>query len=352
MLLELSLRFLVFHPSALAKRLGAPLRQPGWYADPIHGTDYWKLEGRFQPISVASRPVHPELGWIQAPVDPTTYAHDAFDQLDGRRPILLYGASFARGTPANQVHFQDLLAASDLGDEYLILNYGMSGYGIDQTLLLFERSIGHYLGLDPVVVISFNVNSDLDRAWFDFRQAPKPRFPWTDGGIGAVEYPGHSSIAQYLDRNPPAIRSYALALFRFGTDLVPKNWRVPQEERARIRHEKERLARGILERTWKGVAAADVLGFFLLFHSETRFRPAVRHDWREATSTTYLDELGAPYVTTAGDLEAAVERAGSPISDYYIQSGAGVGHPNDASLPILFESLCRGLRGEYDGSAP
>src|SRR5688500_14114031 len=179
------LRWLLFSPSVLAARLGAGLRQPGLYVAGLNSDDFMKLNALFLLDRRASdsmsrdEPVpfpDAEVGWLKADIDPGTYRHAEEGGIEGRGPVLLLGSSYGACAGHDGACFEQLLAASDLGARFALLNYAVSGHGVDQSLLLLRKCLDHQAELDPLVVLALVVESDLERATLSFFSRPKPRF--------------------------------------------------------------------------------------------------------------------------------------------------------------------------------
>jgi hypothetical protein len=95
LLAEAGFRMLLFGESAAALRLGARLRVPSAFAD-ADESDHWKLLRLFQPRAMrkAQRFPDPVTGWIRRPYDLASVERE----LAGRRPVLLFGDSYAQCT--------------------------------------------------------------------------------------------------------------------------------------------------------------------------------------------------------------------------------------------------------------
>src|SRR5688572_29432308 len=152
---ELALRFLLFHDSELALRLGKDLRRIEHFGNIQSDEEMWKLQWAFSDRGGAepNPSADPTVGWRGTLLP--GFLHPQGDDLDrtlaGRRLVLLFGDSFALcNTPANQC-FQRLLADSDLGSRFLLLNCGVGGYGLDQTHLLIRQVVPNYARYDPLI---------------------------------------------------------------------------------------------------------------------------------------------------------------------------------------------------------
>ena len=83
------------------------LRNPGDYADPDIGENYWKLYYQFDGKNKPPKNPHPLLGWIGF-FNPKSYIHNDFRYLKDKRPILLFGDSFAMCVQESKC-FQEIL---------------------------------------------------------------------------------------------------------------------------------------------------------------------------------------------------------------------------------------------------
>ncbi|MFT7464568.1 MAG: hypothetical protein ACI9EF_002924, partial [Pseudohongiellaceae bacterium] len=111
------------------------------------------------------------MGWVGDAIEPQTYNHRDEAALGGRRPVLLYGASYAQCAAGLAMTdcFQHAMAASDLADSYGLLNYGVGNSGIGQTYLMMQNTLDRFSGRDPAVVIGLVLETDFDRAMLSFR---------------------------------------------------------------------------------------------------------------------------------------------------------------------------------------
>ena len=102
--------------------------------------------------------------------------------------------------------FQDILNAdTTFSKRCYMLNYGVGGYGVDQTYLLMSSSVAQYR--NPVIVFSL-LTEDLDRALLSVREGPKPRYVLDDGKLESRMIPIDRDPADSFARTNPAIRSY------------------------------------------------------------------------------------------------------------------------------------------------
>ena len=215
LLFEGVLRFLLFSDASLALRVGARFRRSELYASERSGRDYWKLEALFargKPPDPHTPPFDARFGWLKAEIDPVTLRHADEAALGARRPVLLYGDSYAACMLEEGDCWQQLLEHSELGAGFALLNYGVPGYGLDQAYLLLRATHALYAERAPVVVIGILVDDDLDRCYLHLRDMPRPYFSLAGAEL-ELHPPEGATRFEHVERDPPAITSYAWRLF-------------------------------------------------------------------------------------------------------------------------------------------
>jgi len=341
LLVEGAVRVLVFHPSELAGRLGADLRDPRRFAAPMEDADYWKLQhllARDDGHIPGSVP-HPELGWVRPQLDPDTLRHRHTP--DGRhwrqRPILLYGASFAGCKVPKDGCFEGLLAASPLGPHWRLFNYGTSGHGAGQALLLLQRSIDHYTEQRPVVLIGLVIGSDFDRATLPFRGRPKPYYELVDDEL-VLRPLGTDDIEAYLDRHPIEVRSYAWNLLIHGTDLLPRGLASKLRGLEDSRRRKGQLWRHLVSRFKDELEARELQYAFLLFNREEVVLSDDAMSWRDPFLYQAMEDLEVPYLSAKSIMRRAAERLGADVRDFF---QPGNGHPTALGNQVVLEAVMK-----------
>jgi hypothetical protein len=348
LLSELGLRAVLFGlPPSLAN-LARALRRPELYTAAREESLYWKLQYLWGPpeerIPRARNP-DPLLGWRSRAVR-ADYSHVDMEALGSRRPILLYGDSFAMCVTADDDCFQGLVRSSDLGADHALLNYGVGGYGIDQAYLSLRASIGHFDGLDPIVVFSFLVEDDLNRTLLDFRQWPKPELRVEEGEI-VVDPPPVLDSDAFLALRPPRAASWSWRLLVHSSRRFPRAL-TGQDARD---EQKGRITRAVLEAVQAELDSHGLEWFVLLFHSDRGTRSRRPFGWDEPFVVRTLAELGIPFVSTRPDIWRAAADLGVTVDDLYRgPHERGFGHLDERGNRAAFESLRRGLRGEFDSA--
>jgi hypothetical protein len=196
-----------FPEVAAAERLRNPRRYAHFNADTYQALQQvLGAEGLKREPNVYDR----RLGWLTHHITPGTYAH-----VDGgaprapvapgsrseRRPVLLFGDSFAQGVTAPPAQFQELFERTHLAGELQLVNYGVGGYGFDQICLLAELALPQWVEREPVVLMSLLVDDDIDRCRLSIRSWPKPRYRMVDGEpvLAVSEVP---TTAEYMASDP------------------------------------------------------------------------------------------------------------------------------------------------------
>ena len=343
------LRWLLFSDVPLARALGERYRDPGLYVHDSNAPEYKRIEYLLaSPESrwVARNP-HPVFGWLADDVDPETLRHADEARLGDRRPLLLYGTSFAR-CYALQDCFEELLERSPAGRGLAMLNYATGGHGLDQTLLLLERTIDLHADREPIVVLAFVVESDLDRCMMPFFTGPKPYYRRSAEGFELVP-PEVLDPTLFVGRNPPVASWFGRYLVH-GLRLLPDSTRRSLARTDERTAERRCLWRHLLTRTQEALQERGLSHFVLLFHAEGRARGQWFHE-DEPELRAFLEDSALPYVDSGAEVRAALE-AGTPEEELFLQSGRARGHPTERGMELLFAALLRGLDGSFDNLQP
>ena len=277
-------------------------REPGFYADWYSSDDAWKLHYLFGHWSGPRHP-DPLLGWVKPGVHIGTYDNDAAKILGSKRPVLLYGDSFAEGFDSQFIEDHKTFP-----DSCGIINYGVSGYGVDQIYLLYKNSVEQYK--NPVVIISI-LDEDVDRSFLTVRDGPKPYFKMDNGGpLQLCGVPVSSDPEDFFLTHPPEIMSYLLtAAFRLSTGVYQnqdaKNFcgglvgKLIGE--AKIVEQKKRINHAILLELVRDLRARQLPHVFLLFESAVNFfKPS---GWRIRCLEETLQRESEPYVAARDVIE-------------------------------------------------
>lgn len=326
------------------------LRQPSLWADQKNDTLYWTLDVKWSgPEQRQRTPNCPDdlLGWVKHEITPGTYEHSIAQHIQDRRPVLLYGDSFAHGVTKPPGKFIRLFNQTELGDSHALINYGVGGYGTDQAYLLCKESLPLFEDRNPIVIFSVLVDDNLDRMALEYRCWPKPRLsvdrgllsirrpPTTDGDVFLDEESirPFSWISQFLKNSPTA----------FGE---PPRSRLNKEQR--LDDEKRAIFKAMMVDLKADMKAKDIEWFVMIFLGRLAAISPKPHDWRETFVISTLKELEIPYVNTRPDMYALINEHGLLPKDLFILKGHGLNHLNKVGNTAATQTMLRGIRGEFD----
>jgi len=339
---ELCLRWLMFGEGTVAQALGGGLRRPLLYVDGFEHDTYNDLDRRFAaPEERALVPnFDPLVGWTGAFVVPRRYYPLAARDLKRRRPVLLYGDSYAGcATPAGQC-FQALFEETPWAARFGLVNLGVGGYGLGQVWLLLRESLSHFADDDPVVVVGILVESDLERTTLSLRGWPKPRFSMSGDEL-VIEPPVHG-YGRWAESHRRA-RCYTWRLLVNASALWPPALRARLTGRVALERMRRRVARRLLEEIQNELERRGLDYVFLLFHGEPSLRTEGPWKWEEQFLEQTLTELGAPFVSTRPYLEAWARRNDGSVAPLFGHEPPLRGHYNALGNRVAFEALLDGF---------
>ena len=316
---EITLRLLVFSSS---ENLSV-FRKPGYYSN-YFSDNYWLLYHRIDNSYKAPVQPHPLLGWI-SDFARKTYMHNQIGQLGNRRPVLLYGDSFAHCVDATC--FQEILNEDSLfAKQNFLLNYGVGGYGVDQIDLLMRNSAHHFAR--PLIVFSL-MTSDLDRSLLKVRIGQKPWYDPMADTLVLKGVPVDSSADHFFENHPPKIASYFLNLLNYS----PLNF-LPEKIRDSIQGENERqkqvisLNEKILNETLKYLQAKEMDFVFLIFHfvkpGDAIFDPREENNYRDNFLREFLTKNQVPYIWSKDLIREDTDEMAFDLTRYIAPDN---GHP-------------------------
>jgi hypothetical protein len=343
-LLELAFRALLFLDVPGLKSVSARLRQPQNF---FHRSnpDYWVASVMLTPPE-RLKPVpgyDPLLGWRGSRIAAETFEHKDEKLVLGRRPVLLYGDSFAECTTPPKECWEGLLAGSELRSTHFLLNYGVGGYGFDQIFLMLRASVDRFVEQDPVVVIGVMVDDDLDRSLLPFRGWPKPRLAVRDGRLVEPE-PVAASVEEFVAAERPEIWSWAWRYLRQRSSSAP-DAAAEEARRAEVRE----LTRAILVELKRELDARGLQWFVLVFQGSSVLEKSGRDQvWQYGFVLESLRELGIPYVSSREALMHHRNLTGTDTSQYFEASGRAKGHFTALGNQAVFPALVRGIEGQFD----
>lgn len=335
---EIAFRYVIFSKAPLPERF----RDPGNYFNYFEEPEYWKLNYYFgEKVGKAPRyGIDSELGWRDEEVEPNFKHHD-FEEIKGRRPILMYGDSF--GNCVTPTCFQYAFNSNPtFSKKCYMLNYSTGGYGLDQIYMTLQRSVGHYD--NPFIVFSL-LTLDLDRAIWPVFVGQKPYFKIDNSRLILSGLPIEKSPADYFSSFPFYWGSYLLQYFRsFQVGYSP--YKVTNEHKERVREMAEHLIKNsILEMRKQRL---DFI--FLIFQpdnfGESGIRLSEEQDWRLKVIADTLKSMNAPFITTQSIVGEYYGTDSFNTKDLFI---AGDGHPTHLQNQLIYEGLNRQIFIKKDG---
>lgn len=274
--------------------------------------DYWKLNYIFNRQFNIEEP-DPLLCWTGA-FKKESHIHFHEEQLNGRRPVLLYGDSFAQCVEWVDC-FEDILNSdSAFSAGHYLLNFGTGGYGVDQIYLLFTETIDRF---DRPFVIFSLLTTDMDRCMVKFRDAQKPYFVFKDSTLLLQGTPITLSTSEYIEQNPPEITSYLWRRLK-NSDL---NFLRDDEKRAAEKIAKiKTLNIQLLRETFRKLKSLNTDYLVLVFHPEHHHPD----DWRLTFLRDFLAEEKVPHL-----FDVDIRNSDTTFSTYDGRNYAieGNGHP-------------------------
>ncbi len=312
-------------------RVGRYLRNPAFYADPFSDDLFWLLRHRWHADFGPPDKPHPLLGW-HAKLIGADYRHRDERKIRGRRPVLLYGDSFAQGYPG-VVRFQQILNRDpEFARDHYFLNFGVGGYGLDQIYLLFKHSIDRFE--DPFVIFSL-LTHDLDRSVLTVRLGQKPYFEVIGGELELRGVPVESRPEDFFAVRPPRIGSYLLR--RLGRFSVIRRLRGDRSQ-----ERKKQVGGAILDAVFAELEARRLDHTILVFHNRASFPEG--SGWRATWLQAQLDGHGADYLLSYDILRR--EAGDVPLDELFAPANA---HPTSLANRIFARAMADRV---YRANAP
>ena len=307
------------------------LKKPSYYVPSIKcqnedflTEEYWILNYLFKKHFDIKDP-HPLLGWTGY-FDRKTLEHVDQDKVKDKRPVLLYGDSFAKCIDSVDCFEEILNRDTTFTSDNFLLNCGVGGYGIDQIYLLFKETVDSFN--NPFVIFSM-LTTDMDRSMLYARDGQKPYFVITDNGLELKGVPITLSSKKYFRKNAPKIKSYIRNKFKYSS-IYPfkKDSIVDKEYIKKIKT----LNKLILQEAFKKLKDLNTDYIVLIFHPEHHSR----QDWRLPYLRMLCQKHEVPYIC---DLD--VRYADTTFSTYnpYNYAIKEDGHPTTYMNTLLSNEL-------------
>jgi len=310
-------------------------QNPSLYAKHHRDNDYWILHYLFKASSWKPPKIfHPQLGWIKSSINPDTFTHDQAKHLGNRRPVLLFGDSFAQCKNKEKC-FEDFLNENEeFSKNFYFLNYGVGGYGLDQIYLMFLNALDVYE--NPIIIFSF-LTTDMDRSILFIRDYPKPFFELGKPSLVLHLPPPLQSYPQFFKENPPQINSYLYRLLLYGTTVIPRdpigNYLKGEREKRKLKTQVNRM---ILSEVIRELNSRNMDFSFLIFHPKFIVETGYE-EWRTRFLRKFLFENNITYMFTREILrEHARKNEKTSFEEYFL---VGDGHPTSYQNHIISNEI-------------
>lgn len=310
------------------------LKEPKQYADQEWDVNYWKLT-QMWGISKPPYP-NPLVGW-GFEFWQKTLLHPDIEQLNKRRPVLIYGDSFANCIDSTQCYEEYLNNDSVFSENNFLINYGTGGYGVDQIYTLMKNSYQHYE--NPFVVFSF-LTFDMDRSGLSFREGQKPYYTLDDNGELKLNTSGFNpSPAEYLNENPPQIKSYAWKKFLYSDiNFLPESLTQSLKGESQQREFLKKLNTKLLHEAAKELKESGVDFIFLIFEGYVDYNTPRETNWRVKLISDILEKENIPHVWARDLIKNDLNPDLKNLDKFLIP---GDGHPTSYFNRIVSDEIKR-----------
>ena len=309
------------------------------YVNPNCGEDYYWLSASPQAAS-STNTYDPELGWRPRPKPGNPKGLPWPIVMDERPKTWFFGDSFIAGVvaPENSIPARFEVETR----ERQALNYGVSGFGLDQIWLRYRQESRNIPAGAPVFIGI--LSNDLDRSVLSYFYALKPVFRRTADGYQLVPPPAEKDIPAALENTPAPLWSYAVALLRSVAELAATGF-----DRSEVNcnaAEKRAVNAYLIDAI---ITEAKLRGHVLrwiLFDSFAAFyKPA---NWRYDFMKESLDRRGQIYLDTLNVLSCAAQKANTPPETFFIRVG---GHLETDGNRVIARALAAMVARKGDGIA-
>jgi len=314
-------------------------RNPRLYTGWLDDDDHWKLRYQWRAptkhVEVFGYVIDPDLGWAppaSAKNPLGILAEQPYQAAPEQPAVLFYGDSYVHGMPPTPIAQRVPQQLDGLLPDHPVYNYGVVGYGIDQTLLRYRKT--HAGFENPYIILGiFTVN--IDRAFLKVREAPKPYFDIEDEQLQLKGVPVAPDMESWLDDNPLTMKSFLLAFLTQKYRLFAGNYQV--SELAYKQQAKKKLARKILEAMVADAKNNEHPLLVVLFYPKWEFNYT---GWRETLLRNVLDEYDAAYIDTKALFLNQVEEP-KDIEKFYDHRHF---HLNELGGEIVAKEIAQHLR--------
>ncbi|MCZ6593945.1 MAG: hypothetical protein O6943_03410 [Bacteroidetes bacterium] len=326
---------------------------PHYFANLHHDDNVYRLLLKWQLEGKKNEPMLPEfdplLGVTGEPVTPknplglVTNKEYGIENFTDKRVILCYGNSFTEGFTDYQYKIPQLLDKSIANVS--VLNFGASGYGLDQMYLRLKTTIDHFNG--PHVIVSV-IYGDLDRCLYEVMHTARPYYKVADGRLVLKGVPIPADYNKWLERYPLKPRCYVWeglnGLVRRVLDSKLGNeylFRFHPSETSTRKNEKKLLVYKLIESIKQLCDSRNAKFTFIFFPN----RQHILHEgWYQVFLREVLEELKIDYIDFTEPLREYVKASGIKWYELYPNSS----HPDNKENIVIAKHIAEHLVKNYD----
>ena len=335
------------------------LRDPSLYGTAKDEDDYWKLHYWFSGGQTQSRAsVHPLLGWT-GDFSGETFKHHATSEIDNRVPVLLFGDAFTacKGLEKEECFEGIFNSDTTISHDYFLLNYGVSGYGLDQIFLLLQQSVDNYAEhlndapsnmegpRRPFIIVSF-FSETLDRSILTVSEAPKPYLHAGGKELAIRGTPLYPDPYKFYVEHPPSIVSY---LYRLTENQVFPESPLHISEKTKAKAwGKIVINREILVEMIQELRERELPHLFLIFHLPKEVEEK-HNDWHDQYIVTdVLRKHAVPFISSKAVIRKDSIVQNKEIDEYYLPDS----HPNAEQISLIYKEIKNYILSNYDSRRP
>ncbi len=318
-------------------------RIPELYADEYSEDECWKLYYPFNKEEYQYAIAHPKptkKTRLTRYILEDNYKHVNGGYINGRRPVLIYGDSFAACYSPDDC-FDHILNNDEIfSKNYYLLNYGVGGYGLDEIYLLLKNSIDNYS--NPVVIVSL-MTLDLDRSILSFRSGPKPYFAIENNHLKLNEVTIYPDMETMFLNNKPKIISYfyrRIIYSGFIKHFLPEQLLSYLKGEDYYKKKKIQVNERIMIEIINELKSRNIDYVFLIFHpSSIRGEGLLKEnvdDWRDVFIKQILHTNNIPYIWSKDIIFQQIKDNNVSLSDFFLK---GDGHPTGYQRKLLAKRI-------------
>jgi len=350
---EALLRYSLFGDSSWASVFRSPLLLVDSLDD--NGRRFrlrWKLEElEKHPEMLTQSSFDSLLGWVlprktkDNPLQIITDVPYETETIVNEPAVLFFGDSFVEGRTDFPHRIPNLLDSTI--KDAVVLNFGVSGYGVDQTYLRMKRVLP--LFHDVKLVIFGILYGNINRCSMRVRELPKPYFEFKGDSLVLKGIPIPSDRSLWYELYPPDFnRIYTVqliqGLFRWITTrywVYSRFFFLHPTERDTRKNERKKLYRGLIELTLREANSQGVNVLFVLFPHRYHI---IKTGWYETYSYAMFSELNADFLDMRIPMKRYMDENAYSYWDLYTLNA----HPNEKENEVIAHYIRKHLNEQYN----